>query len=94
MSNEYEGKAGGMRILFVVLFWMIFYVSQLIIAAVAIGQCGFVLFTNKPNHYLMQLGDSLSKYVAEILRFVTFNTDQRPFPFAEFPRSDLVVEQS
>ena len=41
----------------------------------------------------MQLGDSLSKYVAEILQYVTFNTDKRPFPFAEFPKSDLVLEQ-
>ena len=93
MSNEYEGKTGWLRIAFVVLFWVIFHFTQLVIAVVAIGQCGFVLLTNKPNKYLMQLGDSLSKYVAEILQYVTFNTDKRPFPFAEFPKSDLVLEQ-
>ena len=92
MSYEYEGKSAWLRVLFVVLFWIVFHISQFIIAAVAIGQCGFVLITNKPNQYLMQLGDSLGKYVAEILLFVTFNTDKRPFPFAEFPKSDLVVE--
>lgn len=92
MSHEYEGKSAWLRVVFVVLFWIVFHVSQLIIAAVAVGQCGFVLITSRPNQYLMQLGDSLSKYVSEILRFVTFNTDQRPFPFTEFPKSDLVVE--
>ena len=91
MSNQYEGSTGWQRVIFVILFWIVFHISQLIIAAVAIGQCGFVLISGKPNNYLMQLGDSLSKYVAEILRYVTFNTDQKPFPFAEFPKSDLVV---
>lgn len=91
MTNEYESKPALLRILFVFLFWVVFYFTQLIIAAVAIAQCGFLLFTQKPNQHLMQLGDSLTKYVAEILRFVTFNTDRRPFPFAEFPKSDLVI---
>jgi len=94
MSHQYEGKSAWMRVLFVVLFWIVFHVSQLVIAAVAVAQCGFVLITSRPNQYLMQLGDSLSKYVAEILRYATFNTDQRPFPFNEFPKSDLVVSSS
>ena len=91
MSDQYEGSATWMRVLFVVLFWIIFAITRFVIAAVAIGQCGFLIFTGKPNESLMQLGDSLSRYVNEILRFVTFNSDQRPFPFNEFPKSDLVV---
>ncbi|MBX2848807.1 MAG: DUF4389 domain-containing protein [Acidiferrobacterales bacterium] len=91
MANDYEGKSGLVRVLFVVLFWVVFYFTQLVIAVVAVGQCGFVLITNKPNQNLTQLGDSLSKYVTEILRYVTFNTDQRPFPFADFPKSDLAI---
>lgn len=53
--------------------------------------CAFLLIAGQPNQHLIQLGDSLSKYVAQILRYLTFNTDQRPFPFAEFPKSDLVI---
>jgi len=94
MSNEYEGKPALIRILFVIVFWFAFYVSQFVVGVVTIAQCVFVLITGKPNQYLMQLGDSLAKYVSEILSFVTFNTDKRPFPFAEFPKSDLVVAEN
>lgn len=94
MSHEYEGKSALIRVLFVIVFWFAFYVSQIVIGVVAIAQCAFVLLTGKPNQYLMQLGDSLAKYVSEILCFVTFNTDKRPFPFAEFPKSDLVVSEN
>lgn len=91
MSNQYEGKQGWMRILFTALFWLIFYVSQLVVLAVVVAQAGFVILTGAPNHHLLVLGDRLAHYVQEILRYVTFNTDQRPFPFADFPQSDLVV---
>jgi len=91
MSNQYAGKAGWMRVLFVAIFWVVFYISQLVIAAVVIGQCAFTLISGAPNAQLLSFGDGLSRYVQEILRFVTFNSDRRPFPFSEFPKSDLII---
>ncbi len=91
MSNQYEGNAGWMRVLFVAIFWVVFYLSQLVIAAVVIAQCAFTLISGSPNSQLLSFGDSLSRYVQEILRYVTFNSDQRPFPFSDFPKSDLVI---
>lgn len=91
MSDQYETNTGWMRVLFVAIFWFIFYLTQLVIAAVVIAQCLFTLLTSKPNEYLLKFGESLSKYVQEILRYVTFNTDVRPFPFSDFPKSDIVI---
>jgi len=91
MSNQYEGNAGWMRVLFVAIFWVAFYLSQFVIAAVVIAQCAFTLISGSPNPQLLSFGDSLSRYVQEILRYVTFNSDQRPFPFSDFPKSDLVI---
>lgn len=91
MSNQYEGKEGWTRILFVVLFWVIFYFSQFVVALVVVAQCAFTLIAGSPNTQLLSFGDSLSRYVQEILRYVTFNTDQRPFPFTDFPKSDIAI---
>ena len=84
-----EKESKWIRVLFVLVFWLIFYLTQLILAAVAIGQCAFLLISGSPNNYLVQAGDSLGKYVSEILGFVTFNSNQKPFPFADFPKSEL-----
>lgn len=92
MSEQYENKSTWLRILFVALFWVVFHVTQLVILAVAIGQCLFTLFTGTPNPQLMKLGDILSRYVQEILSFVTFNSEKRPFPFNDFPQSGIVIE--
>jgi len=94
MSQNYENKNAWMRVLFVVLFWIVFYVTQLVIAAVVAAQCAFTIFSGKPNHNLLKFGDMLAKYIQDILRYVTFNTDERPFPFNEFPKSDLVIDQA
>ena len=91
MSNQYEGNAGWVRVLFVALFWFVFYLTQFVIAAVVIAQCVFTLINGTPNQQLLSFGDSLSHYVKQIISYATINTDQRPFPFNEFPKSDIVL---
>jgi len=92
MTDQYEGKEGWMRVLFVALFWVVFYLTQFVVGVVALAQCVFTLISGSPNLHLMKFGDSLSRYVQEILQYITFNTDKRPFPFTDFPKSSLVIE--
>ena len=94
MTESYQGQTGWQRVLFVLLFWIVFYVAQMVVGAVAIAQCVFVLISDKPNQQLLKFGDSLGKYIHDILRFVTFNSDQRPFPFSDFPKPDLIIPAS
>ena len=91
MSKHYENKESWQRVLFTILFWLIFSVSQFVLGAVVIAQCIFSLVGGKPNDHLLNFGDSLGKYIHEILRFVTYNTEQRPFPFTDFPKADIVL---
>ena len=92
MAEHYEDKSTWQRILFVVLFWVIFHLVQFVLLAVAVGQCLFKLFTGNPNTQLAQLGHNLSQFVQEILAYVTFNSDRRPFPFNDFPKDGVVIE--
>ena len=40
-----------------------------------------VLFTGKVNPELRGVGQSLANYIYENIRYLTYNTDDRPFPF-------------
>lgn len=91
MSDQYQGQSSWKRVIFVALFWVIFYFSQVVAGVITIAQCIFVLVSNNPNEQLLKFGDSLSKYIYEILRYVTFNTDRQPFPFSDFPKADIVI---
>ena len=71
----------GLMILFILLFGII----EFLIVAIAIVQTGFVLVTGAPNDPLKKLGRGFGKYACHIIQFLTFNTDNRPFPFTDWP---------
>jgi len=56
-----------------------------LIVLLALAQGLFLVFTTKPNENLAGFGALLVTYVSQILNFVTFNSESRPFPFSDFP---------
>ncbi|MDH5632100.1 MAG: DUF4389 domain-containing protein [Gammaproteobacteria bacterium] len=92
MSEDYKQniKEQGtwMRGLNILLFTIIYSVTEMVIALVVLFQFLSVLFTRQTNEQLLDLGQRLSTYVFQILRYVTFNSDDRPFPFSDFPATE------
>lgn len=74
-----------LRILWMLLFLVIWQLAVLLLAGVVLVQLGYRLIYGAPNAGLMNLGDSLSQYLAQIGRFGTFHSDQKPWPFADWP---------
>jgi hypothetical protein len=61
-------------------------VARLAVAVVVVVLFLYVLFTGEPNPRLKDLGLSLARYVYQIVEYLTFNTEVRPFPFdADWP---------
>lgn len=79
------------RALFVILFALIYSVAEVVLAATVILQFGFVLVSGGRNQKLLEFGDSLCEFIYQILRYVTFNTDERPFPFSDWPSHSTAV---
>ena len=73
------------RLLYVGLFAIIYWVAEVVLVAIVVIQFGFVLISGERNDKLLQLGAGVSKFIYQILRFVTFNTDSKPFPFSDWP---------
>ena len=44
------------------------------------------LIANRENDRLLKLGQQLSTYIYQLIMFFTFNSDERPYPFAAWPR--------
>ena len=82
--------SGWVRVLFVIFF---IAVLQLIIGPLvvllALAQSLFLIFTAKANENLAGFGALLATYAAQILNFVTFNSERRPFPFSDFPNGHV-----
>ena len=74
-----------LRILWMLVFACAWQVAELTLAGVVLLQLGYRLFYTAPNASLLGFGDSLSQYLAQIGRFGTFNTDEKPWPFSDWP---------
>ncbi|RMT35097.1 hypothetical protein ALP51_01576 [Pseudomonas savastanoi] len=74
-----------LRILWMLLFLGVWHVAQIILAGVVLVQLVYRLIYGAPNGGLMNFGDSVSQYLAQIGRFGTFHSDHKPWPFADWP---------
>ena len=83
-----------LRGFYIVLFTVIYTVAEIILVAVVVFQFLATLITGARNERLVTLGQSLSTFVYQILRYVTFNSDIRPYPFSAWPKGEPVAEGS
>ncbi len=74
-----------LRILWMLLFTLAWQFAELLLGGVVLVQLGYRLFYGAPSAALLAFGDSLSQYLAQIGRFGTFNSDEKPWPFADWP---------
>ncbi len=70
-----------MRLLFMLVITFLYSVSRIIVGAVVVVQFFWVLFTGETNQKLRVFGKSLATYTNQIILYLTFNTEERPFPF-------------
>lgn len=78
-----ESWVRGLYMLLFAVFWM---VAELVLLVVAGFQFVMMLFTGALNTNARELGNSLAQYVFQIAQFVTYNTEDKPYPFAPWPK--------
>lgn len=74
------------RVLFMLLFFLIYSVAEFVVFAVAVIQAGFVVLSGSRNRLLLNFGDRLTKYVYQITQFFVFKSNKKPFPFSDWPK--------
>ncbi|KPA90889.1 hypothetical protein PF66_02959 [Pseudomonas asplenii] len=83
--NEAKYEPIVLRVLWMLVFLLVWQVAQFLLGAVVLIQLAYRLFYGAPSGNLMNFGDSLSQFLAQIGRFGTFHSDQKPWPFADWP---------
>lgn len=83
IEDNIKSRSTWLRLLFMIIIAVIYGLSRLVLGAVVLLQFLWVLFTGEPNTRLTGFGQSLATYTYQIVRYLTFNTETRPFPFDE-----------
>ena len=74
-----------LRLLYMVFFAVCLQVARMVMWAVVGLQFFFALITGKDNGKLREFGLSLSTFIFDALKFLTYNSDEKPFPFSDWP---------
>ena len=74
------------RILIVIVFCVVYYWAALLLCLFAVLQFLFHLVTNEPNKNLSKVGMGFRRYMVQIINYVTYQTEEKPFPFSNFPK--------
>lgn len=77
-----------LRGLFIVLFAIAFNLAEMLMVAVVVFQFAMTLLTGTRNPRVLQFARQLSTWLYQILLFVTFNRDERPWPFDAWPEAE------
>lgn len=77
------------RVVYMVLFAVLLEVAGFVMLAVVIAQFLFAIFSGAANDSLRRLGDQIASYIYQSLQFLIYNTEEKPFPFSEWPESDV-----
>ena len=84
-ASTHDKRSIWIRGLFMVLMAIAFYISGMLLVVVAIVQFVLALVSDGPNARLVAFGQSVGLYLSEIASFVSFATEDVPFPFSPWP---------
>ncbi len=89
LEQNLKSRSTWTRLLFMLVIALFYAVSRPVVFAVIVLQFLWVLFTAETNKKLAVLGHSLALYTCEIIDFMTYNSEAKPYPFdSEWPSGD------
>ena len=77
-----------MRGLFMLLMGFAFQVCGTVLCFVTVIQFVMTLLYDTPNARLVALGRGMGRYILQIVSFLTFASEEIPFPFSEWPAAE------
>lgn len=91
--NEHIHAASGsrsllLRALFMLLMMLAYQLSITLLFILALIQFVIVLVNGGPNARLASFGRSAGTYLKQVVQFLTFASEDVPFPFSDWPPGD------
>ncbi len=94
VSENVKSEKQWLRGLYMLLFVIISEMAKVVVVTVAIIQFLFAILAGKANSNLTQFGNSMAQFVQQTVNFLTYNTEDKPFPFAQWPEAVVVDEEA
>ncbi|MBC8157920.1 MAG: DUF4389 domain-containing protein [Alphaproteobacteria bacterium] len=74
-----------LRLVFMFLFAVVFQITKWVVFLIAAVQFVFKALTGQTHPRIQALGTSLGAYLREMTEFLTFASEQKPYPWGDWP---------
>ena len=81
LEENLKSRTTWLRLLFMCIYGLLIGLTGMVGSVVVVLGFLWVLFTGEVNRQLRQTGQGIASYMYEIIRYLTFNSEQKPFPF-------------
>jgi len=83
-TNERK-KPGVARALYTLLYLIIGRFISMVLFVIAITQYIYSWLTGEPNEKILHFTEDLAEYTKQLVSYVGFNTDEKPWPVGDWP---------
>ncbi|PDH32234.1 MAG: glucose-1-phosphate thymidylyltransferase [Candidatus Thioglobus sp. MED-G23] len=80
-----SGQAWGRLALMLIYFLAVFEIALLLVGLMMLFQFFYRLIQGQDAERLRSFTQDLNSFIYAALQYVTFNTDEKPFPFCDWP---------
>ncbi len=87
-KTNLQSKSTWVRVLYMLLFVLAYSAAEFVLGVTVVIQVIVKLVTGSLNERLKTFGKQISLYIYDVLNFLTFNTEDKPFPFDEWPTDE------
>lgn len=76
------------RLIYMLVFALLLNLAGAVMWLLAALQFAFALTSGRDNAQLRAFGASLAAFVQQALLYVSYNSERKPFPFADWPKPE------
>lgn len=86
IKRNVADKDTWLRLVYMAIFAVAFYFGSGLLFAIALLQFLAKLFSGKVLDGLLDFGINLAAYLAQIAQYLSYTSNEKPFPFGQFPK--------
>ncbi len=88
VKDNIKKQSTWMRGLYMLLFTIFYTLAEILLFTIIVFQFVLKLLSGDTNERLRKLGQQISTYIYQILQFMSFNSEQHPYPFGGWPKGE------
>ena len=88
VQRHLSNRQTWLRLPYMILFGVVFEIVKYAVFLVAAVQFLFMLFSGEAQPQIRKLGASLAEYLRQIVEFLSFRAEGKPYPWGIWPMPD------